>query len=323
MSDDLSLKAVGHGHHGHILSLCVKSRMPSCPDQSSTQSKVKEQEQLAIVGDLMRSIAVLKYYPKHQALEEVARDFNPRWTTAIEMLSDNIYLGGENFGNLFVLRRNGSSKSEELRCRLDTVGLFNVGEMINKFIGGTLVMPSNSHNSSTGLEGHSPGASGYEGKTSGRRAIEPVVKIGSKTLFGGVDGTLGSILGLDARTATFFAALERSMAQIIRPIGNLKHDDFRAYRTEDRLQPNRGFVDGDLVESFLDLDDVTMEAIVSEMNREGRWDIGDYMESGETLEGSTACLENRSVEDMKTGGNGQMLMVNDVLSMVEEIAMMH
>jgi len=317
ISDDLSLKVVGHGHHGHILSLCVKSRMPS------SQIKGKEQEQLAIVGDLMRSIAVLKYYPKYQALEEVARDFNPRWTTAIEMLSDNIYLGGENFGNLFVLRRNASSKSEELRCRLDTVGLFNIGEMVNKFMGGTLVMPSNSYNSSTGLDAHSPGASGYEGKASGRRAIEPVVKIGSKTLFGGVDGTLGSILGLDARTATFFAALERSMAQIIRPIGNLKHDDFRAYRTDTRLQPNRGFVDGDLVESFLDLDNLTMEAVVSQMNREGRWETDDYMESGGTLDGSTSGLEGGIVEDMKTRGNGQMLTVNDVLSMVEEIAMMH
>ena len=48
-----------------------------------------KQEMLAIVGDLMRSISLVQYYPQHGTLEEVARDFNANWTTAIEMLTDD------------------------------------------------------------------------------------------------------------------------------------------------------------------------------------------------------------------------------------------
>ena len=47
---DMILEAVGQGHHGHILSLAVQSRLSSDPNPK---------ERLAIVGDLMRSIAVL------------------------------------------------------------------------------------------------------------------------------------------------------------------------------------------------------------------------------------------------------------------------
>jgi CPSF A subunit region len=48
-----------------------------------------KQEMLAIVGDLMRSISLVQYYPQHGTLEEVARDFNANWTTAVEMLTDD------------------------------------------------------------------------------------------------------------------------------------------------------------------------------------------------------------------------------------------
>jgi len=75
---------------------------------------------LAIVGDLMRSVSLVQCYPEHQTLEEVARDFNTNWTVAVEMLNDNVYVGAENWNNLFYLRRNTAAASEEVRCRLDT-----------------------------------------------------------------------------------------------------------------------------------------------------------------------------------------------------------
>jgi DNA damage-binding protein 1 len=117
--DDAGLKfsLVGQGHHGHILSLCVKSRArPMVPEPTSASTAAAaaasgiamdstevqdnaagiipkkpaaKQEQLAIVGDLMRSISLVQYYPQHGTLEEVARDFNANWTTAVEMLTDD------------------------------------------------------------------------------------------------------------------------------------------------------------------------------------------------------------------------------------------
>jgi DNA damage-binding protein 1 len=87
------LQYVGTGHHGHILSLCLRSeakpvqtdssgRLPSHPskhaismeDQKQDAEKEKEEktEMLAIVGDLMRSISCVQYYPEHETLEEVS-----------------------------------------------------------------------------------------------------------------------------------------------------------------------------------------------------------------------------------------------------------
>jgi DNA damage-binding protein 1 len=85
------------------------------------------------------------------------------------------------------------------------------------------------------------------------RSQRPVVVIGSQTLFGTADGTLGVILGLDGPTSAFFAALERSMDRVIQPAGGFSHQQFRALNAKHQVHPRHGFVDGDLVESFLDL----------------------------------------------------------------------
>merc|ERR1712187_492552 len=99
----------------------------------------------------------------------------------------------------------------------------------------------------------------------------PYVQIGSQTLFATVDGTIGSIIGLDANRTIFLSALEYSMSQIIRPIGNLSHNEFRFFRCRIQEQPSQRFIDGDLVESFLDLDGSVMQKIVNDMNKEQRW----------------------------------------------------
>lgn len=106
-NDVLDLKIVGAGHHGHIMSLHIKSLAQDYEDNPD----VKNVEQLAIIGDMVRSISVVKYYTEFQTLEEVARDYNQNWVTAVEMLTDDIYLGAENFNNIFALQRNPDRKS--------------------------------------------------------------------------------------------------------------------------------------------------------------------------------------------------------------------
>jgi DNA damage-binding protein 1 len=331
----LKLSFLGIGHHGHILSLIVSSRAPltltSVNDEKSSvddstpvkkkPAKVEGTEQLAIVADLMRSISLVQYYPEHKALEEVARDFNSNWTTAAAMLTDNLYLGAENWNNLYVLRRNAKAASEEIRCRLDTVGQFHLGEACNKFITGSLTMAysqnsSSTPSSTTRRKAASPAKSSKEkaSAASSVRTRRPVVTIGSQTLFGTVDGTLGAILGLDARTAAFFTSLERCMSKTIAPVGNFSHSDFRTFDAENRVHPSQGFVDGDLVESFLDLDRTTMEAVVTAMNSDGGWEIECHH-----LDKS----KKDDQEDTEMSSGESILNVEDVLAMVEEMTMFH
>lgn len=324
-------------------------------------------EQLAIVGDLMRSISAVRYYPRHQTLEEVARDYNANWTTAVEMLTDDIYLGGENWNNLFVLRRNPNAPSEEVRCRLDTVGEFHLGEMCNKFMSGSLVMPSTGGGSGGGGRSSDRGGGGVTssssassppdgraksagGSTVGKvsashhhlsssRTRRPAVTIGSQTLFATVDGTIGSILGLDVRTFAFLSTLEAALSRSVRSVGDLSHAEFRTFEAERRVHPSHGFVDGDMVESFLDLDRTLMEVVVREMNRDGGWDVDDHgVEGGvggggvsnggggvSSSGGRGGGGDDDNDDDMAsaTGDGVRMLTVEDVVAMVEEMSMLH
>jgi len=304
------LKLVGAGHHGHMISLYCKSLAGVRSAKGGSSGK-----QLAIVGDLMRSISLVEYLPKHQVIEELARDYNANFCTSIEMLTDNIYLGSENFANLFVLRHNADAPSEEARVRLDTIGEYHLGEMINTMKLGSLVMPSNAGNSSAKSDTKSKSdKSSFEGNT-----IEVVV--GSQTLFGTVDGTIGSILGLGGSTFAFLGCLQRAMFAVVRPVGDLSHERHRHYEADGRVRPSRGFIDRDLNESFLDLNRPTMERIVKWMNDDGRWRIRD---DGSGISGqSEQNLMDTEEGDANDSPTQTNLSVEDVLTAVEEISMLH
>ncbi|CAB4306932.1 unnamed protein product [Prunus armeniaca] len=77
------------GHHGHILALYVQTR-----------------GDFIVVGDLMKSISLLIYKHEESSIEERARDYNANWMSAVEILDDDVYLGAENFFNLFSVRKN-------------------------------------------------------------------------------------------------------------------------------------------------------------------------------------------------------------------------
>jgi DNA damage-binding protein 1 len=345
----LRLQYLGLGHFGHILSLFVKSRVqrvdksnaspdsrmvlpmnaPTSEEKSSQVDRTEPEEMIAIVGDLMRSISLVQYYPQHQTVEEIARDFNSNWTCAVEMLSDSIYLGAENWNNLFCLRRNLNSTNEDVQYRLDTIGEYHLGEMCNKFMAGSLVMPVFSRNAGSSAHRNSR-RSGTPLKKSGSnsspsklasRFRRPVVSIGSQTLYGTVDGSLGVILGLDARTAAFFATLERAMSCVIRHVGDFGHQQYRACHAERRMHPAHGFVDGDLVESFLDLNRSAMDAVVTEMNRDGGWDVDDS-DVGDRKDPASKAVEQDGAKD-DVDMERHDLAVEDVLAMVEEMTMLH
>mgnify|MGYP000108123737 CR=1 FL=1 len=106
------------------------------------------------------------------------------------------------------------------------------------------------------------------------------------------------------------------MAKVIRPVGDLDHRLFRAVEAERRVHPSHGFVDGDLVESFLDLDHTNMEGVVREMNRDGGWEVDD--EDLLTARGSEDKDESAENVNDRAG-----LSLDEVLAMVEEMTMLH
>ncbi len=98
---------------GQILSLCMRTY-----------------GDFILVGDLMRSMILLSYNSAENTIKEIARDFTANWMNAVEVINDEMFIGAENDGNLFVLKKNLKSITEEERARLELRGMQAVSMLI-------------------------------------------------------------------------------------------------------------------------------------------------------------------------------------------------
>lgn len=209
------------GHHGHILALYVQTR-----------------GDFIVVGDLMKSISLLIYKHEEGAIEERARDYNANWMSAVEILDDDIYLGAENSFNIFTVRKNSEGATDEERGRLDVVGEYHLGEFINRFRHGSLVM---------------------------RLPDSDVGQIPT-AIFGSVNGVIGVIASLPHEQYVFLEKLQTSLRKVIKGVGGLSHEQWRSFNNEKKTVEAKNFLDGDLIESFLDLNRSKMDEISKQMS---------------------------------------------------------
>ncbi|XP_050221597.1 DNA damage-binding protein 1 [Mercurialis annua] len=208
------------GHHGHILALYVQTR-----------------GDFIVVGDLMKSISLLIYKHEEGAIEERARDYNANWMSAVEILDDDIYLGAENNFNLFTVRKNSEGATDEERGRLEVLGEYHLGEFVNRFRHGSLVM---------------------------RLPDSDVGQIPT-VIFGTVNGVIGVIASLPHEQFLFLEKLQSNLRRVIKGVGGLNHEQWRSFNNEKKTSEAKNFLDGDLIESFLDLSRNRMDEISKAM----------------------------------------------------------
>jgi DNA damage-binding protein 1 len=114
----------GSNHFGHIQALFL----------------AKTDSNDIIVGDLMKSVSLLRI-DSEKNLVELARDYTPAWTTAVEAIDDEIIIAAESSYNIYSLNYLQDSTAEKERQKLEIRGVFHVGEFINKFRKG-MIQPS-------------------------------------------------------------------------------------------------------------------------------------------------------------------------------------
>lgn len=187
---------------------------------------LKTKGDFILVGDLMRSMTLLQYKTMEGSFEEMARDYNPNWMTAVEILDDDTFLGAENSFNLFVCQKDSAATTDEERQQMQEVGQFHLGDMVNVFRHGSLVM-QHVGESSTPTQGC--------------------------VLFGTVSGAIGLVTQIPADFYDFLRELEEKLTHVIKSVGKIEHSFWRSFNTDIKTEPCEGFIDGDLVESFLDL----------------------------------------------------------------------
>lgn len=187
---------------------------------------LKTKGDFILVGDLMRSMTLLQYKTMEGSFEEMARDYNPNWMTTIEILDDDTFLGAENSFNLFVCQKDSAATTDEERQQMQEVGQFHLGDMVNVFRHGSLVM---------------------------QHAGEASVPTHGCVLFGTVSGAIGLVTQLPPHFFDTLVELQTKLTQVIKSVGRIDHVFWRSFATDRKTEPCEGFVDGDLVESFLDL----------------------------------------------------------------------
>jgi DNA damage-binding protein 1 len=288
-----------------------------------------------LVGDLVRSVTLLRYKPAEKVLQEVARDFNSSYLRAVEIMdgtADDIFVGADINGNLQCLRQVADAVTDEERCKLESCGEFHVSEYINAFHRGSLVgQPIDAD----AVQSHSGTKSGAAGEsTSGGSVLSAKyhsvtgLKPGTcSVLYGGVTGAIGNIIALSEDSHRFFSAVERVMKRSVVSIGGLNHREWRSFQNDLRSAPQRNMVDGDLVEMLLEYDKEALAGIVREINDEvnaATAAINAAAAGGVKANGSTAVTTSPtgnmllSLAEMKID-----LSVEDVLHRIEDISRLH
>ncbi|ELU03057.1 hypothetical protein CAPTEDRAFT_148808 [Capitella teleta] len=196
---------------------------------------LKTKGDFILVGDLMRSVTLLSYKPMEGCFEEIARDYNPNWMTSIDVLDDDTFLGAENSFNIFTCQKDSAATTDEERQHLQEVGLYHLGEFVNVFRHGSLVMQH-------------PG--------------ECTSPTQGSVLFGTVNGALGLVTQLPQEFYLFLLEVQNKLAKTIKSVGKVEHAFWRSFHTERKTEPATGFIDGDLIESFLDLSRDKMQEVV-------------------------------------------------------------
>lgn len=192
------------------------------------------------IADLMKSISIVQLKAGRggipDELEEIARHYETSWATAVGQIDDNSYLESDAEGNLIVLNHEVGGFSDDDRRRLRVTSDMLLGEMVNR-IRRIDVVP-----------------------TSGAIVIP-------RAFLATVEGSIYLVALITPSKQDLLMRLQENMAKLVQSPGHVPFNKYRAFKTavRENEEPNR-FVDGELIERFLDCDVQLQEKIVEGLN---------------------------------------------------------
>ncbi|XWW93905.1 hypothetical protein V2A60_001844 [Cordyceps javanica] len=191
------------------------------------------------VGDLMQSLSLVQFTPPKDGetakLEEKARHFQSAWATSVCHLDDERWLETDAQGNIMVLARNPDAPTEQDRGRLEITSEMNLGEQINK-IRKLNAAPSDN------------------------AVVSP------KAFLASIEGTLYLYGDIAPKYQDLLITLQTNIEQYVKTTGGISFNTWRSFRNQTREAdgPFR-FVDGEMVERFLDLDESTQAELCKDL----------------------------------------------------------
>ena len=192
------------------------------------------------IADLMKSVSILTYTRgtagSDDKLRETARHYQTAWSTAVAHVggdpsfenvtgvSEDTWLEADAEGNLVVLARNNKGVTADDRRRLGITNELRLGEMVNRI-------------RSVSIDSFSPTA--------------PVIP---KAFLGTVDGSIYLFGLMTNHHSNTLLQLQETLVPYVQSLGHVPWKTYRAFKSQVREaeEPFR-FVDGELIEAFLDL----------------------------------------------------------------------
>ncbi|KAK4213480.1 DNA damage-binding protein 1 [Rhypophila decipiens] len=186
------------------------------------------------VADLMKSVSLVEYVtPEGESprLVETARHYQAAWGTAVSHIDGESWLEADSRGNLMVLMRNPAGVTLEDRRRLQITSEMNLGEQVNRIRKITV-------------------------ETSPNASIIP------RAFLGTVEGSIYMFGTIAPHAQDLLLRFQAKLATVIKSAGGIEFNSYRAFRNEEREgeAPDR-FLDGEMLERFLDIDDETQAQI--------------------------------------------------------------
>ncbi|KAF2119863.1 CPSF A subunit region-domain-containing protein [Lophiotrema nucula] len=241
----------------------LRSLLRKALRQHCTQTRIiglKTQGSRIVVSDQQQSITyvVHKELVHPNKLIPFADDTIARWTTCTDMVDYDTVVGGDKFGNIWMLRCP-QKVSEESDDSTDGMLLEQTADK-NGFLHGT---PNRIDAISHFFCNDVP------------VSIQKTALIagGDKIIFwAGLQGTLGALIPFQSRRSfKMFQQLELALRSDEKPISGRDHLAYRSYYI-----PVKGVIDGDLIERFLVLSRDKKEGVVAQM--EGNFEVSEVEE---------------------------------------------
>lgn len=252
-----------HSHNLNLVKLAAY-RTATNPLSVSVTPSTKTSPALIAVADLMKSVSILVLMPpppntgRSWELTETARHFAVMWSSSVSVIGDNEWVAADADGNLIVVRRNVNGVAEDDRKRLEVTSEMRLGEVVNSIVpvrmssDNMLTMRARSSSSTTDPNAVANLPAGP--------AVTPQAFLA--TVEGGVY-MLGTI---SARYQDLLMRLQQAVSARTKGLGYMPWAKYRAFKNEVREadEPFR-FVDGELVEGFLNFSQEDMEDVVAEL----------------------------------------------------------
>ena len=245
-------------------------------ENKSEENKSKTEEELhyLIISDLYRSIVLYSYDINNDKLTEICRDYNLTWVYSISQYKNNLLYISDIDGNIISLEKNLHPKSDQENFKFERRAYFNLSERIN-----SMVMTSVKNQKLFLLSPDNNNYSIIESENLEDNIPEDV----NVTYYGTMEGSVGIIIAIKKEVFDFLKALENEIIKRTNNFGNFDYEKWRSFKDGFNIKKSVGFVEGNIVEDFLNYDDSLKMSIINEMKFPWNKNLNDIINIIETL----------------------------------------